>query len=243
MTAARIRSCASSPASVSSTRTARRSVSEGRRATSPFRSRLSRCRVNVGLSIPNARARSSCAVHSPWRNAFRISQDGADPPSAASVALNALPTTFAVIASLRPIGIPRAGIPRRVVPYLRAGARDELLRVELLRSVERLRRALRCLPPECPEHEPLASEPDEAQPAVRRVGDALRIEIQVDRDLLDESRVARSTRRLLEPVGTSDASIWISRTPIRTVRPIDTELEAIIAQGSRVKRAPRARAR
>src|SRR4051794_26749479 len=39
---------------------------------------------------------------------------------------------------------------------------------------------------------------------------------------------------------TSEASTWSSRTPVRTVSPIETELDAIIAQGRRVRRAPRA---
>ena len=43
---------------------------------------------------------------------FRISQTGTEPPSAARVALNAAPTALAVVASLRPIGVPSGRMGR-----------------------------------------------------------------------------------------------------------------------------------
>ena len=69
--------------------------------------------------------------------------------------------------------------------------RGELLRVELLRGIERLAGARRRLAPESAEQHPLAREPDQTQLALGRVGDAFRVEVQIDGDLLDEPGVAR----------------------------------------------------
>src|SRR6266487_1815629 len=73
--------------------------------------------------------------------------------------------------------------------------------VESLGGVECPRGPLRCLPAEGPAEHPLASESNKAQPVVGQARSALRGEIQVDRHLLDECRVAWHALRLLESVG------------------------------------------
>ncbi len=86
-------------------------------------------------------------------------------------------------------------------PTHRFPARRERGCVESLGGVECPRGPLRCLPAEGPAEHPLASESNKAQPVVGQARSALRGEIQVDRQLLDECRVAWHALRLLESVG------------------------------------------
>src|SRR6266550_1614803 len=73
--------------------------------------------------------------------------------------------------------------------------------VESLGGVECPRGPLRCLPAKRPAEHPLASESNKGQPVVSQARSALRGEIQVDRQLLDEGWVAWHALGLLESVG------------------------------------------
>src|SRR5262245_56408166 len=77
----------------------------------------------------------------------------------------------------------------------------ELLAVEQLRRLERLRRTFRRAPPEGRTEHPLPRESDQVEPVVRQVWCAPRVQVQVDRSLLDERGVARRARSFLDSVG------------------------------------------
>src|SRR4051794_22601027 len=70
--------------------------------------------------------------------------------------------------------------------------------VESFGGVERFRCTFRGLPAEGPAQDPLAGESNEAQPVVGQVRRALRMEVEIDCQLLDECRVARRAAGLLE---------------------------------------------
>ena len=148
------------------------------------------------------RARGRAAPSIPLAQRVQISQDGAEPPSAASAALKALPTTFAVIASLRPIGVPRGGIPRQgsSLPTHR-NARRAPFASSFSAASSAFEARFDVFRPNAPSRSHLRVSRTKRNRSSRRVGDALRVEIQIERDLLDESRVAGSARCLLEPIG------------------------------------------
>src|SRR6478735_3658607 len=77
-----------------------------------------------------------------------------------------------------------------LAPTHRVPARGERGRVESLGGIERPGCSLRRLPADGPTQNPLAGEPKEAQPLVGQVKGALRIEVEIDRQLLDECRLA-----------------------------------------------------
>ena len=92
---------------------------------------------------------------------------------------------------------PAKRAPSRRLDSVRGG---ECGGVETFGGVERSLGLLRRVSSERAAQEPPAAEPNEVQAVVGRVGRALGMEIQVDRQLPDESRVGGGAGRLLEPV-------------------------------------------
>src|SRR5579862_5836526 len=72
--------------------------------------------------------------------------------------------------------------------------------VELLDSIQRSCRPFRSLPSERAGEHPLARQLDQAEPVVGEIRSSLGVEVEVDRELLDERRIVGSTG-LLETVG------------------------------------------
>src|SRR5262249_51923567 len=77
----------------------------------------------------------------------------------------------------------------------------ERRRIESLGGIESLRGPFRCLSAEDPAQDPFAGKPNDAQLVVGKPGRALWVEVQINRQLLDECWVAGSAGGLLEPVG------------------------------------------
>src|SRR6478752_7967540 len=77
----------------------------------------------------------------------------------------------------------------------------KLAGVELVRSLERLAGSLRRRSAERSQQHPLASEPNQPDSIVSQFRLSLRVEVEIDGDLLDEPRVGRRSGRTLDSVG------------------------------------------